>query len=194
MHPSPTLAAPDYSKLHHFTSGSMTSLTSSAFSAPAPSSSTTTKPISCPPTPSHSQQQQQHFCSHCSPNKNQSFMNTQHPHHHGSSDHTHVESHASHVTTGYRGVSGGYVVSSSPTKNPSLSPPSSSRSVQGSGGLQAGQGGRAVSPSPSFVTSYKPGPSLSTKFVDRDCSLSESSFTESCTNFNHEPTSLQSNV
>ena len=46
-----------------------------------------------------------------------------------------------------------------------------------------------------FVTSYKPGPSLSTKFVDRDCSLSESSFTESCTNFNHEPTTtLQSNV
>ena len=82
-------------------------------------------------------------------------------------------------------------MSSSPTKNPSLSPSSSSRSVQGSGGL--GQGG-CVSPSPSFVTSYKPGPSLSTKFVDHDCSLSESSFTESCTNFNYEPTSLQSNV
>ena len=74
-------------------------------------------------------------------------------------------------------------MSSSPTKNISLSP---SR-VQGSGG-----GGR-VSPSPSFVTIYKPGSSLSTKFVDRDCSLSESSFTESCTNFNHESTTLQSN-
>ena len=86
---------------------------------------------------------------------------------------------ASHVTTGYRGGSG-YVVSSSPTKNISLSP----SVVQGSGG-----GGR-VSPSPSFVTSYKPGPSLSTKFVDRDCSLSESSFTESCTNFNHESIQL----
>ena len=44
------------------------------------------------------------------------------------------------------------------------------------------------------MTSYKPGPSLFTKFVDCDCSLSESSFTESCTNFNHKPTSLQSNV
>jgi hypothetical protein len=204
MHPSSSLAAPDYSKLHHFTSGSMTSLASSAFSAaPAPSSST--KPISCPPTPSHSQQQQ-YTCSHCSPNKSQSFTNTQHPHpHHGSSDHVqHVTSHASHVTTGYRAGSSGYVVSSSPTKNPSLSPspssPSSSssfsRSVQGSGRLQAGHGhgGRAGSPSPSFVTSYKPGPPLSTKFVDRDCSLSEASFTESCTNFNHEPSSLQSNV
>ena len=69
-------------------------------------------------------------------------------------------------------------------KNISLSP----SGVQGSGG-----GGR-VSPSPSFVTSYKPGPSLSTTFVDHDCSLSESSFTESCTNFNHEATTLQSNV
>ena len=128
-----------------------------------------------PPTPP-----QQHFCPRCSPNKNQSFINT--PHHHGSSDHTHM-SPASHVTTGYRGSSG-YVVSSSPTKNISLSP----SVVQGSGG-----GGR-VSPSPSFVTSYKPGPSLSTKFVDRDCSLSESSFTGSRTNFNHEPTTLQSNV
>ena len=191
MHPSSSLAAPDYNKLHHFTSGSMTSLASSAFSAPAPSSSST-KPISCPPTPSHSQQQMQHqhFCSHCSPkNKNQSFMNTPMPHHHGSSDHTHMMSHASHVTTGYRGgSSGGYIASSSPTKNPSLSP---SKSVQGSG--QGGHG-RAVSPSPSFVTSYKPGPSLSTKLVDRDCSLSESSFTESCTNFNHEPSTLQSNV
>ena len=203
MHPSSSLAAPDYSKLHHFTSGSMSSLASynSAFSAlPAPSSSTpSTKPISCPPTPSHSQQQQQqqNFCSHCSPSKNQSFTNTQHPHHHGSSDH--VTSHASHVTTGYRAGSSGYVVSSSPTKNPSLSPsPSSSfsRSVQGSGKLQAGHGhgngGRAGSPT--FVTSYKPGPPLSAKFVDRDCSLSESSFTESCTNFNHEPSTLQSNV
>ena len=85
----------------------------------------------------------------------------------------------SHVTTGYRGGSG-YVVSSSPTKNISLSP----SGVQGSGG-----GGR-VSPSPSFVTSYKPGPSLSTKFFDRDCSLSESSFTESCTNFNDESIQL----
>ena len=187
MYASSTLAAPDYSKLHHFTSGSMTNISRST-SAPAPSSSTT-KPISCPPTPSHSQQQQ-HFCSHCSPNKNQSFMNALQPHHHGSSDHTHV-SHASHVTANYREGSGGYIVSLSPTKNPSLPPSSSSRSAQGSGGL--GQGGR-VSPSPSFVTSYKPGPSLSTKFVDRDCSLSESSFTESCTNFNHEPTSLQSNV
>ena len=194
MHPSSSLAAPDYSKLHHFTSGSMTSLASSAFSAPpAPSSSTpSTKPISCPPTPSHSQQQ--HFCSHCSPNKNQLFTNTQHPHHHGSSDH--VTSHASHMTTGYRAGSSGYVVSSSPTKNPSLSPSpfsSSSRSVQGSGKHQAshGNGGRAGSPS--FVTSYKPGPPLPTKFVDRDCSLSKSSFTESCTNFNHEPSSLQSN-
>ena len=90
---------------------------------------------------------------------------------------------ASHMTTVYRGGSG-YVVSSSPTKNISLSP----SVVQGSGGS-----GR-VSPSPSFVTSYKPGPSLSTKFVDRDCSLSESSFTESCTNFNHKSTTLQSNV
>ena len=178
MHASSSLGAPDYSKLHHFTSGSMTSLVSSV-SAPAPSCST--KPISCPPTPSHSQQQhQQHFCPHCSPNKNQSFINI--PHHHGSSDHTHM-SPASHMTTGYR-CGSGYVVSSSPTKNISLSP----SGVQGSGG-----GGR-VSPSPSFVTSYKPGPSLSTKFVDRDCSLSESSFTESCTNFNHEPTTLQSNV
>ena len=123
---------------------------------------------------------QQHFCPRCSPNKNQSFINI--PHHHGSSDHTHM-SPASHMTTGYRGGSG-YVVSSSPTKNISLSP----SGVQGSGG-----GGR-VSPSPSFVTSYKPGSSLSPKFVDRDCSLSESSFTESCTNFNHESTTLQSNV
>ena len=87
----------------------------------------------------------------------------------------------SHVTTGYRGDSG-YVVSSSPTKNISLSP----------SGVQPGSGGGGrVSPSPSFVTSYKPRPSLSTKFVDRDCSLSESSFTESCTNFNHVPTTLQ---
>ena len=90
---------------------------------------------------------------------------------------------ASHVTTGYGGGSG-YVVSSSPTKDNSLSP----SGVQGSGG------GSRVSPSPSFVTSYKPGPSLSTKFVDRDCSLSESSFTESCTHINHEPTTLRSNV
>ena len=112
---------------------------------------------------------QQHFCPRCSPNKNQSFINI--PHHHGNSDHR------------YRGGSG-HVVSSSPTKNISLSP----SGVQGSGG------GRRVSPSPSFVTSYKPGPSLSTQFVDRDCSLSESSFTESCTSFNHEPTTLQSNV
>ena len=175
MHASSSLGAPDYSKLHHFTSGSMTSLVSSV-SVPAPSCYT--KPISCPPTPSHSQQQ--HFCPHRSPNKNQSFINI--PHHHGNSDHTHL-SPASHMTTVYRGGSG-YVVSSSPTKNNSLSP----SGVQGSGG-----GGR-VSPSPSFVTSYKPGPSLSTKFVDRDCSLSESSFTESCANFNHEPTTLQSNV
>ena len=83
-------------------------------------------------------------------------------------------------------VLSGYVVSSSPTKNISLSP----SGVHGHG---SGGSGR-VSPSPSFVTSYKPGPSLSTKFVDCDCSLSESSFTESCTNFNHVPTTLQSNV
>ena len=177
MHASPSLAAADYSKLHHFTSGSMTSLVSSV-SAPAPSSST--KPISCPPTPSHSQHQQQNLCPHCSPKNNQSFTNI--PHHHGSSDHTHM-SPASHMTTGYRGGSG-YIVSSSPTKNISVTP----SVVQGSVGA-----GR-VSPSPSFVTSYKPGPSLSTKFVDRDCSLSESSFTESCTNFNRQPTTLQSNV
>ena len=156
-----------------------------------------TKPISCPPTPSHSQQQQQqqHFCSHCSPSKNKSFTNTQHPHHHGSSDH--VTSHASHVTTGYRAGSSGYVVSSSPTKNPSLSPsPSSSflRSVQGSGKLQAGHGNGGCAGRPSFVTSYKQGPPLSAKFIDCDCSLSESSFTESCTNFNHEPSTLHSNI
>ena len=117
---------------------------------------------------------QQHFCPRCSPNKNQSFINI--PHHHGSSDHTHM-SPASHVTTGYRGGSG-YVVSSSLTKNISLSP---------SGARGSGGGGR-VSPSPSFVTSYRP--SLSTKFVDHECSLSESSFTESCTNFNHKSIQL----
>ena len=195
MHPSSSLAAPDYSKLHHFTSGSMTSLASYNSAAPAPSSSTpSTKPISCPPTPSYSQQQQQqqNFCSHCSPSKNQSFTNTQHPHHHGSSDH--VTSHASHMTTGYRVGSSGYIVSSSPTKNPSLSPSSFSTSVQGSGKVQAGHGNGGRAGSPSFVTSYKPGAPLSAKFVDRDCSLSESSSTESCTNFNHEPSTLQSNV
>ena len=89
---------------------------------------------------------------------------------------------ASHVTTGTEEA----VVTLCP-RLPLRTFPSLPR-VQGSGG-----GGR-VSPSPSFVTSYKPGPSLSTKFVDRDCSLSESSFTESCTNFNHESTTLQSNV
>ena len=91
--------------------------------------------------------QHQHFCSHCSPkNKNQSFVNTAVPHHHGSSDHTHVVLHASHVTIGYRGGSsgGGYVTSSSPTKNPSLSP---SHSVQNSG---QGSHGHAVSSSPSL--------------------------------------------
>ena len=134
-----------------------------------------------PPLPhTHNSKHQQHFCPHCPPNKNQFIINI--PHHHGNSDHTHV-SPASHMTTLYRGGSG-YVVSSSPTKNNSLYP----SGVQGSGG-----GGR-VSPSPSFVTSYKPGPSLSTKFVDRDCSLSESNFIESCANFNHKPTTLQSNV
>ena len=60
--------------------------------------------------------------------------------------------------------------------------------------VQAGHGNGGRAGSPSFVTSYKPGPPLSAKFVDRDCSLSESSFTESCTNFNHEPSTLQSNV
>ena len=70
-------------------------------------------------------------------------MNILEPHHHGSSDHTHM-SHASHMITSYRRGSGGYVVS---TKGPSRSH-SSLRSVQGSSGL--GQGGH-VSPSPKFV-------------------------------------------
>ena len=173
MHPSSYLPAPDYSKLHHFTSGSMTNI-SRSISAPVPSS---TKPISCPTTPSHSQQ---HSSSHYSPTKNQSFMNT--PYRHGSGDHTH-SSRVGHVTTGPRGSSG-QVMASSSTKNTSLSP----SSIQGSV-----VGGR-VSPSPSLLSSYKPRPTLSTKFVNRDCSLSESSFTESCTNINHVPTSLQSNV
>ena len=181
MHASSTLsAAPDYSRLHHFTSGSMNSLLSAA-TAPVPSS---TKPISCPPTPSHSQHQQQHYCPHCSPNKSHSFMTPNHiPAHHHHHHHTHM-SHGNHMTTGVSG----YVVSSSPTKNISHSP-----SVQAT--IPAGSG--HVSPSPSFVTSYKPGPSPSTTvagFIDHGCSLSESSFTESCANFHREPTTLQSNV
>ena len=51
-----------------------------------------------PPLPhAHNSKHQQHFCPHCSPNKNQSIINI--PYHHGNSDHTHV-SPASHMTTG----------------------------------------------------------------------------------------------
>ena len=148
----------------------MNSLASCVSAPPGPS---TTKPISCPPTPSHKQQL---YCPNCSPNKSQTFMSPNH--HHGSHQtisHTHM-SHGGHMTTGYGG-SGGYV-SSSPTKNVSHSP-----SVQAAGSGHVGS-------SHSFVTSYKPGPS---KFVDRGCSHSESSFTESCANL-CEPTTLQSNV
>lgn len=164
----------------------------SAATAPAAAPSST-KPISCPPTPSHAQQQQQqqHFCPHCSSSKNPSFTSPNHfpghhhPHH-GSQqaffNHTHM-SHANHMTTT---VVGGYVSSSSPTKNISLPP-----SVQHSGAASH------VSTSPSFVTSYKPGPSLPSTFNDHSCSMSEASFTESCANFTHsanDSSALQSNV
>lgn len=147
----------------------------SCVSAPRPSA---TKPISCPPTPAHAQQA---YCPNCSPNKSQSFVSPNHTSHHHGSHQTISQSHASHMAAGYGGGNGGYV-SSSPTKGISHAP-----------SIQAGSvvGGSHVGLSPSFVTSYKPGPSLSSKFVDHGCSLSESSFTESCANF---PTTLQSNV